>query len=122
VASGRAADVYDRGDGTVLRSYRIEHNVADGARVMRWLADQGHPVVHATEGRDLVMRATKHTIRAAAAHRLCDPDISELERMGLPALVAESCRGGRPSCDRDRLRGWAIVPCGPSGSTSLPST
>ena len=57
LASGRAADVYDQGDGTVLRRYRIEHDVADEARLMRWLADQGYPVpaVQHAVGGDLVM-------------------------------------------------------------------
>lgn len=57
LASGRAADVYDLGDGTVLRRYRVRHDVTDEARLMSWLADQGYPVpvVHHAEGRDLVM-------------------------------------------------------------------
>ena len=57
LASGRAADVYDQGDGTVLRRYRIDHGTDDELRVMRWLAEQGVPVpaVHHADGRDLVM-------------------------------------------------------------------
>ncbi len=57
LASGRAADVYDQGDGTVLRRYRSDHDVADEARLMIWLAEQGFPVpvVHLADGRDLVM-------------------------------------------------------------------
>ena len=58
IASGRAADVYDLGDGTVLRRYR---NVADDveleARVMRYVAERGFPVptVRSADGTDLVM-------------------------------------------------------------------
>ncbi len=57
LASGRAADVYDQGDGTVLRRYRIDHGTDDELLVMRWLAEQGVPVpaVHHADGRDLVM-------------------------------------------------------------------
>ncbi|MEM1334445.1 MAG: phosphotransferase [Actinomycetota bacterium] len=59
LASGRAADVYDLGDGTVLRRYRDEpHPDAHlEARVMRHVADHGYrvPEVHRVEGRDLVM-------------------------------------------------------------------
>ena len=58
IASGRAADVYDLGDGTVLRRYRDDgHDVEAEARVMRYVAAQGMrvPAVHAADGRDLVM-------------------------------------------------------------------
>ena len=57
IASGRAADVFDLGDGTVLRRYRSDHDVAAEGRLMRWLASAGIPVpiVHRAEGRDLVM-------------------------------------------------------------------
>ncbi len=57
LASGRAADVYDQGDGTVLRRYRIEHDAANEARLMTWLVGQGFPVpaVHRANGCDLVM-------------------------------------------------------------------
>lgn len=57
IASGRAADVYDRGDGTVVRRSRADHDVETERRVMTWLAAEGVPVprVHRGEGRDLVM-------------------------------------------------------------------
>ena len=57
IASGRAADVFDQGDGTVLRRYRSEHDTELEARVMTWLYDEEVPVpeVHAASDRDLVM-------------------------------------------------------------------
>lgn len=67
LASGRAADVYDLGDGTVLRRYRPRSGAADGegdspdagyeADVMRHVAAHGYPVpaVHGVDGADLVM-------------------------------------------------------------------
>jgi Ser/Thr protein kinase RdoA (MazF antagonist) len=57
IASGRAADVFDLGDGTVLRRYRSDHDVTAEGRLMQWLASAGIPVpvVHRAEGRDLVM-------------------------------------------------------------------
>ncbi len=57
LASGRAADVYDLGDGTVLRRYRTDHDCAAEARLMIWLDTQGVPVptVHRADGRDIVM-------------------------------------------------------------------
>ncbi len=57
IASGRAADVFDLGDGTVLRRYRSEHDVAPEGRLMQWLASAGVsvPTVRRAEGRDLVM-------------------------------------------------------------------
>ncbi len=57
LAAGRAADVYDLGDGAVLRRYRTEHDCELEGRMMGWLVEQGAPVprVHRAEGRDLVM-------------------------------------------------------------------
>ena len=57
IASGRAAEVFDLGDGTVLRRYRRDHDVEREARLMRWLAGSGVrvPIVHGADGRDLVM-------------------------------------------------------------------
>ena len=57
LAHGRAADVYDQGDGTVLRRYRIAQDLTGEARLMVWLAGQGFPVpaVHRADGVDLVM-------------------------------------------------------------------
>jgi aminoglycoside phosphotransferase (APT) family kinase protein len=57
LASGRAADVYDLGDGTVLRRYREDHDADHEARVMRWAREHrvAVPRVHHVEGRDLVM-------------------------------------------------------------------
>jgi aminoglycoside phosphotransferase (APT) family kinase protein len=57
MASGRAADVYDLGDGTVLRRYRSGHDATVEGRVMRWVGEQGVavPQVHRVDGPDIVM-------------------------------------------------------------------
>lgn len=57
LTSGRAADVYDLGDGTVLRRYRTAHDCTGEARLMIWLRSEGVPVpaVHRADGRDIVM-------------------------------------------------------------------
>ncbi len=57
IASGRAADVYDLGNGTVLRRYRTDHDTGPEGRLMAWLGEQGVPVprLHDAGGRDLVM-------------------------------------------------------------------
>lgn len=59
LASGRAADVYDIGDGRVLRRYRNaeRHDLDIEARTMRYVADRRYPVpaVHEADGTDLVM-------------------------------------------------------------------
>jgi aminoglycoside phosphotransferase (APT) family kinase protein len=58
LARGRAADVFDLGDGTVLRRYRESGRDVDyEARVMRFVAAQGIrvPEVVRAEGTDLVM-------------------------------------------------------------------
>lgn len=57
IASGRAADVFDLGNGTVLRRYRSEHDSAIEGRLMAWLAERNVavPPVHRVDGRDIVM-------------------------------------------------------------------
>ena len=57
LAHGRDADVYDLGDGRVLRRYRDGAGVAREAEVMRFVAGHGVPVpaISAAGGSDLVM-------------------------------------------------------------------
>lgn len=57
LASGRSADVYDLGDGTVLRRYRTDRDCTHEARLMIRLGAEGVPVptVHWAHGRDIVM-------------------------------------------------------------------
>lgn len=57
IAHGRDADVFDRGDGTVLRRYRRRDVPAREIDVMRYARDQGYPVpeVITVSGRDLVL-------------------------------------------------------------------
>jgi Ser/Thr protein kinase RdoA (MazF antagonist) len=58
IAVGRTADVFDLGDGRVLRRYRDpRQDCAAEAELMRHLRDAGFPVpaVHAAQGTDLVL-------------------------------------------------------------------
>jgi aminoglycoside phosphotransferase (APT) family kinase protein len=57
IGTGRAADVYDIGDGKVLRRYRTDHDSSIEAAAMRaaWAADYPVPEVFDADGRDLVM-------------------------------------------------------------------
>ena len=58
LASGRAADVFDLGDGTVLRRYREKHpDLEREVRIMAHVAERGYPVpaVHSHTDTDLVM-------------------------------------------------------------------
>ncbi len=58
IGSGRAADVYDLGDGTVLRRYRARvDDVEREAEVMRYVRSRGFPApeVFSAAGTDLVM-------------------------------------------------------------------
>jgi Ser/Thr protein kinase RdoA (MazF antagonist) len=57
LATGSTADVYDLGDGTVLRRYRNDTGTCTEAAVMAWAARHGVPVpnVHEATGPDLVM-------------------------------------------------------------------
>jgi aminoglycoside phosphotransferase (APT) family kinase protein len=58
IAKGRAADVYEYGEGRVLRRYRTDHDCVYEARVMRHVAEHDYPVpeVYEAEGRDIVMQ------------------------------------------------------------------
>src|SRR5579862_6950221 len=58
IGSGRHADVYDIGDGLVLRRYRDERDTAAQADAMRAASEGGFPVprVASASGRDLVMQ------------------------------------------------------------------
>src|SRR5579859_4352333 len=57
LARGRDADVFDRGDGTVLRRYRGRDVPEAEVNVMRYARENGYPVpdVIAASGRDLVL-------------------------------------------------------------------
>jgi Ser/Thr protein kinase RdoA (MazF antagonist) len=57
LARGRDADVFDRGDGTVLRRYRTRDVPPHEVEVMRYVASHGYPVptVVAVSGRDLIL-------------------------------------------------------------------
>jgi len=57
LARGREADVFDRGDGTVLRRYRERDVPPHEVRAMRYARSHGYPVpeVIAVSGRDLVL-------------------------------------------------------------------
>jgi tRNA A-37 threonylcarbamoyl transferase component Bud32 len=57
LARGREADVFDRGDGTVLRRYRDQPVSAREVDVMRYLRARGYPVpeVVAVNGSDLIL-------------------------------------------------------------------
>ena len=72
IGVGRTADVFDIGDGRVLRRYREDHDVAFEAGVMRWVRDQGFPVpeVFEANGLDMVMeRVQGPTLVDAAGKR-----------------------------------------------------
>lgn len=57
IASGRDCDVFDLGDGTVLRRQRGGRPLEGEAVIMRYVREHGYPcpVVHRTAGADLVM-------------------------------------------------------------------
>src|SRR5580693_1192815 len=57
LGAGRAADVFDIGNGRVLRRYRTSIDAGPEAEMMRHLDEAGFPVpkVYDTDGPDLVM-------------------------------------------------------------------
>jgi hypothetical protein len=60
LAQGRDCDIYDRGDGTVLRRSRKLYDQSFEARVLTYVAEHGYPApeVHELQddGKDLVMQ------------------------------------------------------------------
>jgi len=58
IAKGRAADVYEHGEGRVLRRYRTDHDCVYEANVMRHVGEHGYPVpdVYEAKDRDIVMQ------------------------------------------------------------------
>lgn len=85
IASGRDADVYDRGDGTVLRRYRRRDVPGREVEVMRYARAYGYPVpeVISVSGRDLILqRADGPTMQDVLLG-----DLGTLEDM--PACLAE---------------------------------
>jgi aminoglycoside phosphotransferase (APT) family kinase protein len=107
IGTGRSADVYDLGDGRVLRRYRTPHPgvVEREALVMRHLGAHGFPVpeVFDADGSDLVMarvdgntmltdlerrpwRAGRHARLWADLHRrLAAVPVGDLTARGVPA-------------------------------------
>lgn len=72
LARGRDADVFDLGDGRVLRRYRRAHSTLDEAAVMQHVRERGYPAPRVDEvaGGDLVMeRVTGRTLLAEASRR-----------------------------------------------------
>jgi aminoglycoside phosphotransferase (APT) family kinase protein len=73
LARGRDCDVFDRGDGTVLRRSRNAYDQGPEARVLDYVAEHGYPVprVHALEadGRDLIMEKVAGPTMAQAVER-----------------------------------------------------
>ena len=57
IGSGRECDVFDLGDGRVLRRSRNDQSLEPEARIMRWVRDQGYPVpeVFDASGTEMVM-------------------------------------------------------------------
>lgn len=89
LASGRDADVFDRGDGTVLRRYRNEgRSTSTEARVMSRAAQAGFPVpaVIEADGPDLVMARVdgptllEHVTRAPYKVRWAGRMLADLHR------------------------------------------
>jgi aminoglycoside phosphotransferase (APT) family kinase protein len=110
IAVGRTADVFDLGDGRVLRRYRAPgQDCAAEAELMRHLWEAGFPVpeVHAAEGTDLVLtRVGGPTLAEAGLSRALGPsevggmlaDLHDrLDAVPPPPMVTRhpSAEGGR---------------------------
>jgi len=73
LAQGRDCDVFDLGDGTVLRRSRQAYDQGPEARILAHVAERGYPVprVHhlADDGRDLVMEKVEGPTMVQALER-----------------------------------------------------
>jgi aminoglycoside phosphotransferase (APT) family kinase protein len=73
LAQGRDCDIYDLGDGTVLRRSRKAYDQTGEARVLRYTAGHGYPVPAVIElrddGHDLVMEKIEGPTMAQAVER-----------------------------------------------------
>ena len=73
LAQGRDCDVYDCGDGTVLRRSRQEYDQTHEARVLAYVAERGYPVPEVHEliedGRDLIMEKVEGPTMVEAIQR-----------------------------------------------------
>ncbi|MGN6125058.1 MAG: phosphotransferase [Humibacter sp.] len=80
IARGRTADVFDLGDGRVLRRYRSGRSAASEARVMLHLETHGYPVPHVfdVDGGDLVLER----VRGATLFELVANEPEQYERYG----------------------------------------
>jgi len=80
IAQGRTADVFDLGDGRVLRRYRSGRSAASEARVMRHLETHGYPVpqVFDVDGGDLVLER----VQGATLFELVANEPEQYERYG----------------------------------------
>jgi aminoglycoside phosphotransferase (APT) family kinase protein len=107
IARGRSADVYDHGEGLVLRRYRMAHLTAEPeARIMEHARAQGYPVPEVIDARggDLVMRRVegptmlddlgRRPWRLVAHARLLADLHRRLHRIRAPDDVPRSFGGG----------------------------
>ncbi|HVX07188.1 phosphotransferase [Humibacter sp.] len=105
IARGRAADVFDLGDGRVLRRYRDGGDAALEARAMLHLEERGYPVPHVydAEGPDLVVeRVDGGTLFDEMVHepaqyrrygRLLGELHERLHRLPAPPWLADDTEG-----------------------------
>jgi tRNA A-37 threonylcarbamoyl transferase component Bud32 len=107
IASGRDADVFDRGDGTVLRRYRRRVVPDREVEVMRYARASGYPVpaVIAASGPDLVLERVDGPTMQDALMRDADAlarharDLAELHHR-LHAIAAPPWLPSRGDGDR----------------------
>lgn len=111
LASGRTADVFDLGDGTVLRRYRADRPDLEGeARVMELVAAHGFPVpeVVSADGRDLVMSRVEGPTMFAELVRRPTSVLAHARRLSrLQARLAEI-----PAPEWLMAPGWTPDPTG----------
>jgi aminoglycoside phosphotransferase (APT) family kinase protein len=112
IARGRAADVFDLGDGTVLRRYRsADRDVEYEARVMRHVAAEGIrvPAVVDAEGTDLVME------------RIDGPTMLEdlLQRRWMLLVHARRLARMQQRLAELSAPGWMLAPGSPPGERSV---
>jgi hypothetical protein len=109
LAQGRDCDVFDLGDGTVLRRSRQAYDQTGEVRVLRYAAEHGYPVPAVVElreeGRDLVLEKvlgptmTEELMRRPWRAGRIGRQLAELHR-GLDAIPAPDWLPALPEGDR----------------------
>ncbi len=105
LASGRDCDIFDLGDGTVLRRQRDGRSLAAEAAVLRHVAGHGFPcpALHRVDGPDMVLDLVEGPTMTQDV--LADPSDERARAAGVLSPARELLDAFLDSAGRDDARG-----------------